>query len=363
MLAYIDQMNAASTTLKPIVVLNLDCNLACVYCFEGSRKGKYFLSKQTADDFHEFISNRIDGKEEVDITFYGGEPLLSFDMIGNISERIKSLADDLRISYRFSLITNGTLLTRRVVEQLKPLGMKSASVTLDGPRESHNHSRPFKSGAGSSFDTVLRNLQEVWDLTDVHVGGNFTRTNYQAFPGLLDSLIQSGLGPDRIASVRFDAVFNEGKEFSPDFRGGCLSINEPWLAEAGTFLRKQILLHGFRAEEVQPAVCMIERPDLLVVNWDGGLYKCTGLIGRSEYCVGTLKTGMGDYAVTHNLGHWKNEECLACCYLPLCFGGCRYLKLIRDGNMQGLDCKKDYFDRTLQALVLQEVIYPNAVKT
>jgi uncharacterized protein len=229
-------------------------------------------------------------------------------------------------------------------------------VTLDGPREVHNSSRPFKSGSGS-FDTILGNLQDVSDLIEIQVGGNFTRTNYRLFPGLLDVLTGSGLGPDRIPSVRFDPVFNEGKEFTPDFRGGCTSINEPWLAEAGTFLRREILLRGYRTEQVQPTVCMMERKDHLVINWDGSLYKCPGLIGRNEFCAGTVKAGMRDYSVTHNLGHWKNEECLACAYLPLCFGGCRYLKLIRDGNMQGLDCKKEYFDRTLEKLVLQDVKY------
>jgi uncharacterized protein len=197
-------------------------------------------------------------------------------------------------------------------------------------------------------------------LIDVEVGGNFTQTNYRAFPGLLDVLIESGLGPDRISSLSFYPVFNEGEKFSPDFHGGCSSVNEPWLVEAGTFLRGEVLSRGFSTGEVQPSVCMMERQDHLVVNWDGGLYKCPGLIGRKEFCAGTVKTGMRDYAMTHNLGSWKNEGCLACSYLPLCFGGCRYMKLMRDGTMQGIDCKREYFDNTLQALVLQDVKYQKA---
>jgi uncharacterized protein len=93
----------------------------------------------------------------------------------------------------------------------------------------------------------------------------------------------------------------------------------------------------------------------MVINYDGALYKCPGLIGRKEFCAGTVKKGLRDYASTYNLGHWKNGECLACSYLPLCFGGCRYLKLIRDGTMQGNDCKKEYFDKALESLVLQDV--------
>ena len=362
MLSYVDQMNGASRILKPVVVMNLDCNLACTYCFEGTRKGKYFLSEETAADLLRFISARIDGKDEVRITFYGGEPLLSLDMVLRISLEMKSLAEMHGIVYGFNLITNGTLLTRRAVEQMKPLGLEAATVTLDGPREVHNLSRPFRSGSGS-FDTVIRNLQNIRDLIDVHVGGNFTQTNYRKFPALLETLIESGLGPGRISSVRFDPVTNESKEFSPDFHDGCSSINEPWLAEAGTFLRWEILSRGYGSEEVQPAVCMLERQDHLVINYDGAIYKCPGFIGRKEFCAGTLKTGMRDYSVIHNLGNWKNEECLACAYLPLCFGGCRYMKLIREDNMQGVDCKKEYFDSTLRSLVLQDIKYRKAAKT
>ncbi len=354
MRSYIDRMNIASRTLKPLVVLNLDCNLACAYCFEGTRKGKHFLSEETATWLMRFIDNRMDKKDDIKITFYGGEPLLSTDMIMHIAERTNRLSDARGIAYGFNLITNGTLLTRRVVESLKPLGLQSVSVTLDGPSNVHDQSRPYKSGTGS-FDTIISNLQDICDLIDIEIGGNFTQTNYRMFPELLDVLIKSGLSPDQISSVRFDPVYNEGNDYSPDFHGGCSSLNEPWIAEAGVFLRSEIMNHGYHTDDIQPSVCMMERHDNFVVNYDGSLYKCPGLIGRTEFRSGTVKTGMSDYGVLHNLGNWKNEECIACAYLPLCFGGCRYMKLIREGTMRGVDCKKEYLDRTLEKLVLQDI--------
>ncbi len=356
MLGYIDEMNRLSKSFCAIVVMSLDCNLACRYCFEGTRKGKYYLSADTAGDLVDFVGRNIEGSDEIDLVFYGGEPLLSTDLILRMSEKLATLAQKRGMKYGFSLITNGTLLTRRAAEQLKGMGLRSARVTLDGPSEVHDRSRPFKSGTGS-FNTIIRHVQDACEVIDIHVNGNFTEANYRAFPELLDILIESGLGPDRISSIGFFPVMNESGQFSPDFHEGCYSSNEPWLAEAGNFLRQEILQRGFRTDEVQPSVCMFERQDHLVVNWDGGLYKCPGLIGRKEFCAGSLNAGLGDYAVTHNLGNWKNEECLACVYLPLCFGGCRYMKLMQSGNILGVDCRKDYFDRTLQALVLQDVIY------
>lgn len=361
MLAYVDQMNILSTSVKPIVVMNLDCNLACTYCFEGTRKGKHFLSKETANDLIGFIDKQLTGKKEINPTYYGGEPLLSADMIAYISERLRALADKRGAKYEFRMITNGTLLSRRVVERLKPLGLRSASVTLDGPREVHDSFRPFKSGGGS-FDTIVHNLQDACGLIDVHVGGNYTQGNYRDFPRLLDYLLEAGLGPDRIFSVDFSPVFQEASEFVPDFHGGCATVNEPWIAEAGTFLRQEILSRGFRTPDIEPTVCMVERHDHFVVNWDGELYKCPSLIGRKEFCVGTIRSGQHDYRKTHNLGNWKNEECLGCCYLPLCFGGCRYMELLRKGSMQGVDCKREYFDKALQALVMQDIIQEKGVR-
>ena len=354
MLAYIDQMNELSRSLEPIVVMNLDCNLACTYCFEGTRKGRHFLSEGTANDLLGFIDEQLIGKNEVIPTFYGGEPLLSADMVALISERLRALADARGARYEFRMITNGTLLTRRVAERLKPLGLRTVSVTLDGPRQVHDSFRPFRSGAGS-FDTIVHNLREVCGLIEVHVGGNYTRENYREFPRLLDHLLECGLGPDRISSVEFSPVFQEALEFVPDFHGGCATVNEPWIAEAATFLRQEVIARGFQTSDIEPAVCMIERRDHLVVNWDGELYKCPSLIGRKEFCAGTARSGVRDHRESHNLGNWKNDECLGCCYLPLCFGGCRFMKLLREGTMQGIDCKREYFDKALQTLVLQDM--------
>lgn len=357
-LRFIDDLNAGSDTFDAIVVLNLDCNLACKYCFEGTRKGKHYLSAETADDFINYVkSENLEGKDEVSIIFYGGEPLLSTDMIARISDKMASTAEERGINYGFSLITNGTLLTPRNVEKLKPLGLKGASVTLDGPRNVHDAFRPFKTGKGS-FDAIVENIRSVCELIDVQIGGNYTQDHYREFTRLLDYFLEAGLTPDKISQIRFDPVVNDSSEFAPpDFHDGCMSINEPWLAEAGIFLREEILKRGFRTQEIAPAVCMMELRDHMVVNFDGSLYKCPGLIGRKDFCVGTLKTGILDYSTTHCLGNWKNKECLACAYLPLCFGGCKYMKLVRDGNMKGIDCKKKYLDSILDKLVLQDIKY------
>ncbi len=358
LLSFLDDVNQKNKKLDVTVVLNLDCNLACKYCFEGKRKGGFYMSRETADRLMKFVRNRLTPEiMEIRVVFYGGEPLLSLDLIEYISERLGTIAGEKGLKFSFGLITNGTLLTVKNVERLKTFGLNSASVTVDGPKAVHDICRPYKSGKGS-FDVIVNNLKDVCGLINVVIGGNFLQENYRRFPYLLDLLINHGITPDRVDLVKFDPVSKETNEFAPpDFHDGCESINEPWLFDAGLFLREEILKRGYKTVPITPAVCMIELKNNIVVNYDGSLYKCSGMIGREKCRVGSLKDGISDYKKSHSLDNWKNEECLACAYLPLCFGGCRYSRLISAGNMNGVDCKKPYFDACLEALVKQDIKY------
>ncbi len=358
-LTYIDELNSLNNSLSIKLVMNLDCNLACRYCFEGKRKGSHYMTKKTADDFIGFVKETIRRRKDIKgilITYYGGEPLLSRELIISVSERLKSFADDKGLRLKLFFTTNGTLLTKETVKRLKPLGLKEALVTLDGPSDIHNSFRPFRSGRGS-FDTIVKNIKAVSSQVAIALNGNFVKDNYRRFPALLDYLNAEGVDIPRLQSVQFSPVVSESEDFGPGFHEGCASISEPWFPVAAPWLREEILKRKGRQSRTGPGLCMMEYENNILVNYDGGIYKCPGLIGRKEYVVGDIWSGLEDYRVSHNLGNWKNDECLGCAYLPLCFGGCRYMKLVRDGDMNGVDCRKEFFDATLEAFVNQDMKY------
>jgi uncharacterized protein len=353
-----NEANRLTTKFSAQVVLNLDCNLACSYCYEGGMKGRNYMSPDTASILAGLAETRyIAQGKSVELSFYGGEPLMSLDLIVFFSERLQKTAVANGTTYSFNMVTNGTLLTAAMVEKLLPFGFTGAKVTLDGPRENHNCFRPFVSGKGS-FDLIVSNLKEVCDRIDIQVGGNYTRENYREFPLLLDFLLQVGITPDRISLVKFDPVTKSGGEFTlPEFNEGCASTDEPWLMEASLYLREEILRRGFHSPRVGPATCMIESCNDMVVNWDGTLFKCPAFLGWKDMSIGDLKSGVSDYTESHNMDVWKKEECLDCAYLPLCFGGCRFLKLLRSGRIDEVDCRKKYLDGTLEELVRQDLKY------
>lgn len=360
MLAFGRTWGRSSPVLNIVTILNLDCNFACPYCYENGVKGNFYMSGPTADALIAFAKQRFDAdKKMLVVDFHGGEPLLSLDRIRHISGALKPFVESEGGTYAFTLVTNGSLLNRKAVEELKTLGLESAKITLDGPAELHNSSRPYKSGAGT-FDIIVNHIREICDLVKINIGGNYEQENYRRFPELLDALIDEGLTPDKLGRIKFDPVTAsiDRPEALAAYKGGCSCLNEPWLVKAEAFLREAIFARGYRAVKPQPAFCMVESENSFTVNWDGGIYKCPAFAGRRGFQVGDLESGVWNDFDPYHVGHWeKNQACMDCAYLPMCFGGCRFLKWIRDGGTDEVDCKKPYLDAALEGLILQEVRY------
>lgn len=348
--------NQRSIKFTSTVILNLDCNLACPYCYEEQYRGERYMSAETASALVETITrDQISRGRAVKLQFYGGEPLLSVPMIREIAMPLLTAAQAQKTSFSFTLTTNGTLLTRTVVKELLPLGLTGAILTLDDPPEIHDLQRPFISGKGS-FTAIVANIKETCDLLDLQVGGNFSRDNYREFPRMLDHLLAEGVTPDRVGMIQFAPITpKSGTMVGPDSHLGCTSGSEPWVTEAAIFLREETLTRGFTSFKPTMAACVIECENHLVINYDGTLYKCPAFVGWPELSIGTLSDGIKDYRISHGLDIWHNEECLDCAYLPLCFGGCRLLTMLKKGVIDEVDCRKEFYDAALERMILQNV--------
>jgi len=364
LLSRFTEANLKSKRFSAIVVLNLDCNLDCGYCFEEGVRGKRAMSATTADLLVAMIEREHLAKgRRVSLDFYGGEPLLSVDLIRSISTRLRDASKTKGVPFEFFLVTNGTLLTRPLAQDLAGLGMKGVKITLDGPREVHDLSRPFVSGKGS-FAVIVKNIREIMDITMVQIGGNFSRENYREFPRLLDFLIEAGITPDKLELVQFNQITGRvGNGEIPDYAGACNGTDEPWLNEAIIFLRGEVLRRGFHTPKPGPGGCMVEFANDLVINVDGAIYKCPAFVGRTGFSVGDLRSGIIDNGKAYNPDVWKTPECLECAYLPQCYGGCRFLKFLRDGRIDGVDCWKSMLDAILERCISQDLKYRRTDKT
>ncbi len=356
---YIEDINRYSPNLTLAIVLGMSCNFGCQYCFEGRQKSSNkAMDEQTIAQLASFIKERFTpNKKKLILQFYGGEPLLYTKQIITLAKELKPFVESQGAEFVFDLVSNGSLLTEAVVDELNHWGLDGVKVTIDGPPDNHNHFRPFKSGA-TSFDLIVNNLKQVCNKTNIRIGGNYTSENYRNFATVLDLLARQGLTPETVERVNFNIVLKVNDTItSNEFIGGCATINEPWLRDASLHVRKEVMQRGYAIPELGPEACAVEMDDALTVHYDGSLYKCITWIGHEQYRIGDIRQGISeDYSDSHHLFHWQKEKkCQQCKYIPMCFGGCRYMAYQRDGHMAKVDCKKPYLDATLEKMLFQDL--------
>ncbi len=350
-----DRINRESRHLSVVAALTMACNLACPYCFEAPFRGEQTMGEATADLLIRRMSERMAQRLDLTVDFYGGEALMQLTRLKRIATALRTAAGEHGVTFQFNIFSNGTLLTRPVVEELLPLGLAAVRLTLDGPPDIHDRQRPFVSGQ-ERFATILENIRAIHDILPIDLGGNFTRENYRRFPELLDLLIARGIDPAGFKAVGFSPVVPRADgSVAGDLGSACLASSDSWTFQAGLFLRAESIRRGFPVPKLKAGACVVEFENDLVVNWDGGIYKCPVFMGDESLRVGSLAEGINDYRESHNLDLWKNEECLECAYLPLCFGGCRFLARLKTGTMDCVDCRKELLDATLETIVRQDL--------
>lgn len=354
------EVNRVDTGLNVSIILGLACNFSCQYCYEGSMKDGRAMGHDTVNQMVSFLKQRYAsrGKDRLTLDFYGGEPLLYTETIKNIATPLKQFVEERGGAFHFSLVTNGSLLTRDAVTELLPAGLYAAKVTVDGPADVHNRLRPFTSGK-PSFEIILANISACADLIRIGFGGNYTSENYGRVGELLDCLVQYGIRADNLSLVQFHPVMQTTDRHSnPEFTGGCLSVDEPWVAEASITVRGQILERGYHTPRISPSPCMVDMEDAFVINHDGSLYKCVAMIGHAAYAAGDVWSGFSSSDGVYHPGRWQDhQECRECAYLPLCFGGCRHMEFQRTGTMNNVNCMRNFYDRVLPDTVRQDACF------
>jgi len=148
-----------------LLQLTQDCNLRCRYCSytdvtnkkqrRHSTKYMTFALAKKGIDF--FLDHSID-KETINIGFYGGEPLLEFDLLKKVVTYAEGIAIDKKLT--FSITTNGTLITEEIMEFFINHDIR-LSVSLDGPQEVHDSNRRFANDDSGSFRKVIKILEWI----------------------------------------------------------------------------------------------------------------------------------------------------------------------------------------------------------
>lgn len=309
-------------SLSLTVMPTKQCNFRCFYCYE-KHKDIYF-TQEIKERLINFISTSVEKNKYkyLHITWYGGEPLLMFDDILDLSQQIVNICEKNDVSYNAGMVTNGYLLTKERAEKLKEIAkIESMQITIDGDKESHDKYRVLENGEGT-FDVIIENIKNACENIQISIRCNLTEENYNKAFGLINFLKNNNLF-DKV-NLYFYPV-RAFKETECENLNCCLSFKK--FAQIEIELLKYLTDKGVNLNILIPQPkyipCGAIVVNSFVVGPDGYIYKCWNRI-EQEHAVGDLWNGL--YVKDEKFLKWVNWElpstCYSCNVLPLCQCSC-----------------------------------------
>ena len=133
-------------TLSLTIIPTYQCNLKCVYCWEDTKDSSDGMPPEAQERLLSYIEAQLPSFSALNIEWFGGEPMMAYPVMQNLSRRIDEICKAQKVPYFCSLTTNGTMLTVERFEFLLKYHTRFFQVTIDGPEELHNRNRPLKIG-------------------------------------------------------------------------------------------------------------------------------------------------------------------------------------------------------------------------
>jgi uncharacterized protein len=328
-----------STTQNLTIAPTLACNFNCPYCYEVDRPNIY-MSKDVEEKVIQFISNYKSVKE-LNINWYGGEPLMALDIIERITKKIK---ENKSLKYNSSIITNGYLLDIPTIKKLKDLSIRRVQITIDGDKETHDKRRILLNGEGT-FDTIINNIDNLFKYykeVKVDIRVNVDKSNSEEFANVFKFLKKRYI--DNNISIYYAFVEDKACNTVPDCN---LDFTDKM-----NFISDMFEKHGVDVglfPENKLSECMARYINSYLIDPKGNLYKCLYDIGNEKMSVGNITT---DKIITNNdllsmymvgADPFEDDKCKSCIHLMSCKGGCprdRIFNEYFDGNFNTCDPRK-----------------------
>lgn len=338
--------NSFGLTIAP----TLSCNFTCPYCYETPNDK--VISDEIIDSILRAVEDNARQNRSIDITWYGGEPLLAKNVIFEMSDKIMKICEKYDVSYGAYMVTNGYLLDEETIVKMKSVNIDGVQITIDGPPEIHNKRRTAKNG-DDTFDRILENVVLAKaNKIDVTIRVNVDQTNEEYIGELLDILKSKNL-LDVSISLGHVTAYTQACQSVSDI---CLNTEE--YSRKDIEFKKMLQSKGFIVDgseypfypHVKANYCVVDSINGYVIDSEGFMYKCWNEIGNVERSVGHIKNyGKKEEELDRSLisknileidyalwSPFNFEKCNTCDVLPICMGGCPYNGIIKGEP----DCEK-----------------------
>jgi len=310
------------------------CNLSCRYCFAGQGRfggGDQLMPLEIGRAAIDFLIERSGNRKHLEIDFFGGEPLLNFEVLKELVYYGIQRASERGKVFKFTVTTNALLLNREVSQFLNEHEI-NVVLSLDGRQEVHDRMRPIPGGAGSYERVVSRIKSFVGSQHNRNyiIRGTYTRHNldfcndvlHMADLGFKHLSVEPVVAPEgapyAIRQEDLPAVLAEYEQLTREL------LRRREAGEPIDFFHFNIDLEGGPCLPKRLTGCGAGY-EYLAVAPNGDLYPCHQFVGRSNYLMGNVLEGRvrPDLVEAFRQAHIYNKEGCAGCWAKFyCSGGC-----------------------------------------
>ncbi|MDD4569034.1 MAG: thioether cross-link-forming SCIFF peptide maturase [Tepidanaerobacteraceae bacterium] len=346
-----------------------DCNLRCKYCFasKGDYHGKReLMSAEVGRRAVDFLLEKSGNMKNLEIDFFGGEPLMAMDTVREVISYAKSLEESHHKKFHFTITTNALLLDDEVIQYLHE-HMDNIVLSLDGRKEVNDFIRVRADGSGS-YDNIVSNIKKVValrerDKKEYYVRGTFTNYNldfasdvfHLADLGFREISIEPVVGKDEaylLEESHLITLFDQYKEIAVEYLKRNKSKEKPFI-----FYHFNVDIYHGPCIYKRLWACGAGR-DYLAVTPSGHIYPCHQFIGQERFLMGDVFDKILDENIINHLRDthvFSKPECTECWAKYFCSGGCNANNFLINGDM-----KKPYkITCELQKKRIEYAIYLN----
>ncbi|MBQ4527249.1 MAG: thioether cross-link-forming SCIFF peptide maturase [Clostridia bacterium] len=344
------------------------CNLNCSYCFAS--QGKYqgdraLMSFEVGKQAFDFLIANSGSRKNLEVDFFGGEPLMNWDVVVKLVEYARSVEKQYNKNFRFTLTTNGVLLDDDKFAFINK-EMSNVVLSLDGRREIHDHFRKDYNGNGS-YDLILpkfKKLVESRGGKNYYMRGTFTHNNTDFTNDII-----------HMADMGFTELSMEPVVCPPGDSYALTNDDLPTLFEQYEILAKEMIKRKKAGKpftfyhymlDLKNGPCIYKRitgcgsgTEYMAVTPWGDLYPCHQFVGDEKYCLGNIWDGVTKKDVQdefRSCNAYARPECNECWAKLYCSGGCAANSYHATGSISGVyEYGCELFKKRIECAIMMQI--------
>jgi uncharacterized protein len=310
-----------------------DCQLRCKYCFASTGdfgKGRKLMSFETGKHAIDFLLEKSGDRENLELDFFGGEPLMNFNVVKQVVEYARSREKEYGKHFRFTITTNGLLLDDDKIDFINR-EMSNVVLSIDGRKETNDKFRVLPNGQGC-YDMILPKYKKLVagrGDKEYYVRGTFTNKNLD-FSNDVFALYDAGFD-----QISVEPVVGDSDEYA------LTEKDLPAVFKEYEVLARKIIDNEKNGKkfnffhfmlDLDQGPCAIKRlrgcgcgNDYVAITPDGDIFPCHQFVGIDEYKMGNIDEGTFNYEMKADFAKahvYSKPECRKCWAKFYCSGGC-----------------------------------------